>query len=87
MTVDDCGVLPIELVQFSAVPVGQKVLISWKTESEWNNLSYLVEHSADGFTFHSIGEIAGAGNSPRQYELFDENRWWVPLLSADHYRY
>ena len=84
MTVDDCGVLPIELVQFSAVPVGQKVLISWKTESEWNNLSYLVEHSADGFTFHSIGEIAGAGNSAesRQYELFDEN----PVVGTNYYR-
>ena len=67
--------LPVELVRFTAEPLGADALLRWATASEKNNDRFEVEASADGRTFRRIGQVAGAGSSaqPREYQLTDLN--------------
>ncbi|HTF04440.1 MAG TPA: FG-GAP-like repeat-containing protein, partial [Bacteroidia bacterium] len=48
------GVLPVELVAFNAVPVGETVALDWQTASETNNDYFAVEKTHDGITFETI---------------------------------
>jgi hypothetical protein len=58
-----CGTLPIELLQFEAVPEGSKVNLQWTTLSEINNDYFTLQRSFDGETVEDIGIVKGAGNS------------------------
>ena len=61
--------LPVELLAFTAEPLGNKnALLQWTTASEINNSHFDVERSYDGRTFEAIGEAAGNGNSQHQIE-------------------
>jgi hypothetical protein len=65
--------LPVELVRFTAEPLGPDALLRWATASEKNNDRFEVEASADGRTFRRIGQVAGHGSSskPHEYRLVD----------------
>jgi hypothetical protein len=67
--------LPIELINFNAIPNGNSVDVSWQTASEINNDYFTVEKSIDGVNFEFVVEIDGAGNSTSQlsYSTVDEN--------------
>ena len=57
-------ILPVSLVNFSAsLTSGQKVKLNFQTTSEQNAQEFIIERSADGFNYSSIGSIAAAGNS------------------------
>ncbi|MGZ8544541.1 MAG: endonuclease/exonuclease/phosphatase family protein, partial [Flavisolibacter sp.] len=43
--------LPVTLIEFGAVPQGNKVKVAWITSSEVNNSHFVVERSGDGVTF------------------------------------
>lgn len=65
--------LPIELLSFNAVAMGNKVKLTWSTASETNNNFFTIEKSLDGTNWKSIGIVIGAGNSTHvlNYESFD----------------
>ncbi len=67
--------LPVELVRFTAEPLGADALLRWATASEINNDRFEVEASADGRSFRRIGQVAGHGNSTQahEYRLVDPN--------------
>lgn len=78
------GLLPIELISFSAAQVEDKVLLSWQTAAEFNNNYIAIERSRDGKDFQEIGRIAGQGDTEvsRRYEWIDEK----PLPGVNYYR-
>jgi hypothetical protein len=59
----DNSPLPIELLSFNGINVGDDNLLYWTTTAEVNNEKFIIEHSTDGANFTSIGEVLGAGNS------------------------
>jgi hypothetical protein len=68
--------LPVELVQFSAKPVGNGVEVAWLTASERNSSHFIVERASGPKEqgFEAIGRIAAAGASAarRSYSFRDE---------------
>lgn len=78
------GVLPIELLSFHATDNGGSVLVNWVTATEKNTSHFLVERSANGIQWNSIGKMDAAGNSSsnRYYELTDTD----PLDGISYYR-
>ena len=59
--------LPVRFISFTAHCTGTAVLIDWKTAQEHNSNYYLVEKSADGSAWNTLGNIAAAGNSTTEY--------------------
>ncbi len=60
----ECGmVLPIELIAFNALPVGQDVQLDWTTASEWNNAYFEIQSSTDAEHWETIGNVQGAGTT------------------------
>jgi len=76
--------LPVELVSFTAEPLGADALLKWATASEKNNDRFEVEASADGRSFRRIGQVPGHGSStqPHAYQLTDAAiaRYGVPTV-------
>lgn len=68
--------LPVELVQFSAKPVGTGVEVAWLTASERNSSHFIVERASGPKvqSFQAVGRIAAAGASTarRSYTFRDE---------------
>jgi hypothetical protein len=77
-------VLPVQLSHFEAVLRHDQVLLEWRTEQEFNNDHFDVERSNGDGTFHSIGTVAGQGNSysPVDYHFTDA----APLRGINLYR-
>lgn len=80
----DCTVLPVELMAFDAVVVGEEVELRWVTASESGTDHFVVERSGDGDIFESIGSLSAAGNSVQttHYDHLDP----VPLRGLSYYR-
>lgn len=57
------GVLPIDLIQFSAEAGSSSNILTWETASETNNDYFLIERSTDAFSFEKIGTVDGAGTT------------------------
>jgi extracellular elastinolytic metalloproteinase len=78
------SLLPIELLDFTAIPVEKNVLTKWVTASETNNDYFTVERSGNGVTFSEIGKVFSAGSSTtmQSYQLLDAN----PLSGVSYYR-
>ncbi len=76
--------LPIELLSFNAVSMGNKVSLTWSTASETNNNFFTIEKSVDGTDWKSIGIVMGAGNSTHvlNYESFDTE----PVNGIQYYK-
>jgi hypothetical protein len=62
--------VPIELTHFDAHTEGSKNHLTWRTASERDNKHFDIERSADGSTFHSIGQVKG-NNKPSSYQFVD----------------
>jgi len=76
----NCLVLPVELINFSAVPEIKGVLTSWTTASETGNDHFTVERSYDGRDYISIGTLVGAGNSSSTLNYSFEDKEAMPGL-------
>src|SRR4030095_15309570 len=66
-------VLPVTFSNFTAEKQGSSALLKWTTAQESNTDKFIVERSADGKPFVSIGEVKAAGNSSvkRSYQFID----------------
>lgn len=78
------GPLPIGLLSFTGVALGNKTKLQWKTASEKNNKLFVIDRSVDGLEFTTVGSVEGAGNSTSQkeYELIDSQ----PNYGINYYR-
>jgi hypothetical protein len=76
--------LPVKLLSFSANRNGGQVNCNWETASEQNSDYFLVERSADGRDYTTIGKVASAGSSAEKstYRYIDAN----PLATNAYYR-
>jgi hypothetical protein len=65
--------LPVELSAFGAWRDNAQVQVTWRTASEVKARHFLVQRSADGHAFATVGEVAAAGNSttPQNYTFLD----------------
>ncbi len=57
------GVLPVELVAFTATLDGSTALLRWTTASETNNSGFDVEHRTGASSFQTVGFQAGHGTT------------------------
>ncbi|MEQ9166592.1 MAG: T9SS type A sorting domain-containing protein, partial [Fulvivirga sp.] len=82
--VESGGVLPIELLAFSAIVNEIRVELDWSTASELNNDYFTIERSSDGLSFEPVATVTGAGNSSEtlNYSFVDRN----PLFGKSYYR-
>lgn len=76
--------LPVTLLLFDAIVLGEKVKLIWSTSSEINNAYFIIERSVNGNDFSEVGYVKGNGNSNVviNYEAWDEN----PLSGISYYR-
>lgn len=80
-----CGmILPIELLDYSAVPQGQHVLLEWTTATEVNSDRFIIERSMDGLNYEPVGSVNAAGDSQEMlhYVLVDHD----PYIGTSYYR-
>jgi hypothetical protein len=82
--VDQASPLPIDLLSFSAEPIGSIVKLDWTTASELNNNHFTIQRSSGEGDFADIGEVKGTGSSSvsRQYSFSDLNA----LSGRSYYR-
>jgi choice-of-anchor B domain-containing protein len=75
---------PITLSSFKVVALQDKVRLDWTTQSELNNVGFVVERSVDGAAFESIQQLPGAGtsNAAIDYTTYD----YAPLQGISYYR-
>ncbi|PZR30008.1 MAG: hypothetical protein DI535_00460 [Citrobacter freundii] len=77
-------VLPVHFISFEASKQGSTAALHWRVADEVNVNKYVVERSADGADFQSIGEVAynAMGGGDKDYYYTDKN----PLQGNNYYR-
>ncbi len=78
------SILPVDLLEFSARPVGEVVLVNWATAVEKDNDYFLIQLSTDGQEYRSLTEIEGAGNSEYRLDYSYTDKY--PLPGQSYYR-
>lgn len=80
----NCTPLPIELLEFTGINIGQINKLSWVTATETNNDLFTVERSSNGYTWEEIGTVDGSGNSSQaiRYSFVDSS----PNSGINYYR-
>jgi hypothetical protein len=76
--------LPVELLNFSAMPNGNAVDIKWSTASELNNEQFIVERTVNGEVFESVDVVEGAGTSTSIRSYYTRDHY--PLKGTSYYR-
>jgi hypothetical protein len=65
--------LPQQLLTFTGSLQNDATLLKWESANEVNTSHYVVERSANGTDFNSIGTVAAKGNSSNSYLYIDNN--------------
>ena len=88
VTVTKNTILPVDLLDFRATPNSNDVLLSWETDSEFNNNFFQIERSSDGRNFMAIGVVGGSGNSTfnQTYRFTDRDILKDNFLNTIYYR-
>jgi len=78
------GVLPVDLLFFTAKATLSNVKINWATASEINSDYFVIEKSDDGLEYRTLAKVNAQGNSVSrvEYEIFDEK----PTIGKAYYR-
>jgi len=76
--------LPVELSSFSALVEKSSINLSWRTETELNNLGFEVQRKSGEADWLVLGFVEGYGNStiPRQYSFLDKD-----VIGGKHFKY
>jgi Bacterial Ig-like domain/Lamin Tail Domain/Secretion system C-terminal sorting domain len=77
----DAALVPIKLLNFTALKQNNTVKISWETTEEISSKEFVVERSTDGSVFSAIGKISAKGIASG-YSLTDAN----PVTGNNFYR-
>ncbi len=77
-------ILPIELLTFTAVPVGEEVVLDWETATEKDVDYFVLERSKDVTSWEEIAVVDAIGNSTSlsTYQWIDR----YPLVGVSYYR-
>ena len=75
------GLLPVTIIDFTAVKYNESVLLKWYATFETNFKLYEVQRSNDGIVFATIGQVAGRNLA--NYSFTDNN---LPAASRVYYR-
>ncbi len=77
-------ILPVELLDFTAEVVGDRVFLAWQTLSEINHDYFSIERSVDTRNWEEIQKLRKQENTdkPSHYSLYDE----APLKGISYYR-
>ncbi len=78
------AVLPVTLLNFSAIKNGKANVLHWTTLNEINSSHFNIQRSTDGVAFDNIGtvEADNRNNTTNIYEFTDR----APLKDANYYR-
>jgi hypothetical protein len=82
--VNNTSILPVTLSEFKGRKIGQQVELKWKTASEINSKSFIVEKSTDGINYKTLAivEAKGGSNKAQSYTQLDPN----PASGDNYYR-
>lgn len=77
--------LPVELTEFTAEQVGSSVILRWTTESELENIGFIIDRKVDDTNWSNIADYRkdnellghGTASNSNQYEFIDN------LVEAD----
>ena len=77
-----CAILPVELVEFKGQKRNGSVELTWKTESEVNNLGFAIQRSQNGKEWDDVNFVDGFGTTARRqsYSYVDQS-----ISSGMHY--
>lgn len=65
-------ILPLDLLQFTAVKAGRQVRLNWITENETNSASFEIERSVDGNGYNRIATLPANNRVDRnEYSMVD----------------
>ena len=86
------GVLPVKLSSFAVQKSGITSRISWTTSQEINSAAFVIERSANGSSWTTVGTVNAAGNSTVKltYSFIDNapakgiNFYRLKLVDADN---
>lgn len=78
------GALPLQWRSFSAELVDKSVLLDWSTYDENNTLDFIIQHSANGINWDSIGRVdaLGSSSSDNRYSFLHQS----PYSGQNYYR-
>jgi hypothetical protein len=84
ITINYSGLAPVSLLSFDASRNGKVNNLQWSTSLEINTNKFVIERSADGKNFTSLGEVRASGNSTvNQYYRFTDA---APIKAVNYYR-
>lgn len=85
-TSDGTQALPVELLYFNVSAHHSGFELSWATSTETDFNKFVIERSADGKVFESVGEVAGQGRNVTdivsRYSFIDH----TPIIGYNYYR-
>ncbi|MEM1322340.1 MAG: glycine-rich protein [Bacteroidota bacterium] len=78
------AVLPVELLEFTALKEQEMSLLNWTTASELNTKGFRIQRSSDAFSWKDLDFVDAVGNSNdlRHYQYIDKH----PLTGNNYYR-
>jgi len=84
ITEDNDAPLSLELINFTATPENDEVLLKWETLSEVDHAYFYIERSSDGANYEKIGieHSQGDNTSVNYYSFVDES----PIKGNNYYR-
>ncbi|WP_293301794.1 LamG-like jellyroll fold domain-containing protein [Pedobacter sp. UBA4863] len=81
------GVLPVNLVSFTAKAQNNAALLNWETASETNNSHFVIKRSTDGVEFNEVAKIGAKDANGANYQYVDNspagNTNYYQLLQVD----
>ena len=57
------SLLPLNIINFTAVPKGATVLLNWSTANEMSAGSFIIESSRNGSSYYAIGKLPSMGKT------------------------
>jgi hypothetical protein len=84
ITIANLTVLPVQWLDFSAIPQNNNILLKWGTAFEQGTTNFIIQHSTNGSAWTDAGTITAAGNSTtdRLYSFVHT----FPVKGANYYR-
>ncbi len=83
VSVNVSSILPVKLLNFAGVARNSKVNLTWVTTSEINSSHYIIERSADGRNFTTIGQVTSNNRDQQNtYTALDNS----PSAGINYYR-
>jgi hypothetical protein len=67
------GILPVSFTNFTGVIKDNKAALTWSTGNETNNSYFIIERSANGSSYDSVGRIQTGSSTSNTYSFTENN--------------